>query len=138
MSDELLDPHDALIYIMVLVSAVDADMTDQELQRMGSLVRHLPVFSDYQEEGMVTAAERCAAILGRDGGLDQVFDLIVASLPAALSETAYAIACDMAAVDLHVGQEELRLLEMLRHRLDIDRLVAAAIERGAKARHATL
>jgi hypothetical protein len=26
-------------------------------------------------------------------------------------------------------------LEMIRHRLDIDRLVAAGIERGARARH---
>lgn len=138
MSDELLDPHDALIFIMVLVSAADADMTDKELQRMGSIVHHWPVFSDYPDDNLVPAAERCASLLGRDGGLDLVFDLIVASLPAAISETAYAIACDMAVVDLHVGQEELRLLQMLRERLDIDRLVAAAIERGAKARHATL
>lgn len=138
MSDELLSPHDALIYIMVLVSAADADMTDHELQRMGSLVRNLPVFADFDDEELVPVSQRCAAILGRDGGLDQVMDLIVASLPANLSETAYAVACDMAAVDLHVGQEELRLLEMLRHQLDLDRLVAAAIERGARARHVTL
>ena len=32
---------------------------------------------------------------------------------------------------------ELRLLEEVRHELDIDRLAAAAIERGARARHVT-
>ena len=138
MSDDLLSPHDALIYIMVLVSAADADMTDRELQRMGFMVRQLPVFADFNEEDMVDAAERCAALLGRGDGLEQVLDRIVASLPSAVGETAYAIACDMAAADLHVGQEELRLLEMLRHRLELDRLVAAAIERGARARPATL
>ena len=35
-------------------------------------------------------------------------------------------------------EEELQLLELLRHRLGIDRLVAAAIERGARARFQTL
>ena len=30
--------------------------------------------------------------------------------------------------------EELRILEMIRHRLTIDRLIAAGIERGARAR----
>ena len=34
--------------------------------------------------------------------------------------------------------EELRILELLRHRLDVDRLAAAGIERGARARHTTL
>jgi hypothetical protein len=33
------------------------------------------------------------------------------------------------------SQEELRLLEMLRHRLQLDRLIAAGIERGSRARH---
>jgi len=37
-----------------------------------------------------------------------------------------------------LGQPELRLLEEIRYELDIDRLHAAAIERGARARHMTL
>ena len=39
--------------------------------------------------------------------------------------------------DGEASQDELRLLEMLRHRLEIERLVAAAIERGAQARRPT-
>ena len=39
------------------------------------------------------------------------------------------------AADGLATQEELRLLELLRHRLDVGRLEAAAIERGARARH---
>ena len=70
--------------------------------------------------------------------MNQVLDLIVASLPAKLSETAYAIACEIAAADLHVEQEELQLLQQLRYSLDLDRLTAAAIERGVRARHTTL
>jgi tellurite resistance protein len=138
MSDEILSPYDALIYIMVLVSAADNDMTDRELQRIGDVVRTMPVFADFDENDLIPTAQQCAELLGRDNGLERVLDKIVASLPARLAETAYAVACDIAAVDLHVEAEEARLLQMLRDRLDIDRLIAAAIERGARARHITL
>jgi len=138
MSDEILSPYDALIYIMVLVSAADSDMTDSELQRIGDVVRTMPVFTDFDENELIPTAQRCAETLGRDNGLELVLDKIVASLPARLAETAYAVGCDIAAVDLHVEAEEARLLQMLRDRLDLDRLVAAAIERGARARHMTL
>ncbi len=138
MTDGLLNPHTALIYIMVLISAADNNMTDRELKRIGEQVRNLPVFLDFDEEEPVPLAEECAAKLGEPGGLDRVLDLIIASLPARLSETAYAIACEIAAADLHVEQEELRLLQQLRDSLDLDRLIAAAIERGVRARHTTL
>ena len=138
MSNDLLNPHTALVYIMVLVSAADRDMTDQELRRIGDVTKTLPVFDEFDQEQLVPLAEECAARLDRDDGLESVLDVIVASLPAKLSETAYAIACEIAAADLHVEQEELRMLEMLRHRLVLDRLTAAAIERGVRARHTTL
>ncbi len=138
MTDGLLNPHTALIYIMVLISAADNNMTDRELKRIGEQVRNLPVFLVFDEEEPVPLAEECAAKLGEPGGLDRVLDLIIASLPARLSETAYAIACEIAAADLHVEQEELRLLQQLRDSLDLDRLIAAAIERGVRARHTTL
>jgi tellurite resistance protein len=64
--------------------------------------------------------------------------MIREALPSRLYDTAYAIACDVVAADGSASQEELRLLEMLRHQLEIDRLTAAAIERGSGARHRRL
>ncbi|MDH5453150.1 MAG: 2-dehydro-3-deoxyphosphooctonate aldolase, partial [Paracoccaceae bacterium] len=49
-----------------------------------------------------------------------------------------ALACDVAAADATLGQTELRLLEEVRYEFNIDRLHAAAIERGARVRHMTL
>jgi tellurite resistance protein len=138
MAEDLLNPHTALVYIMVLTSAADRDMTDQELLRIGDIIRTLPVFDGFDQDQLVPLAEECAAKLDRDDGLEAVLDVIVASLPANISETAYAIACEIAAADLHVEQEELRMLEMLRHGFNLDRLTAAAIERGVRARYATL
>jgi len=132
----MISHHDALIYTMVLASAADNDMTDAELMRIGAIVNHLPVFRDFDKSGIVEAAESCAARLGNEGGLEKVIADIREALPANLRETAYAIACDVVAADDTATQEELRLLEIIRHRLDIDRLVAAGIERGARARHA--
>jgi tellurite resistance protein len=54
-----------------------------------------------------------------------------------LRETAYALAVEIAAADRRIEPEEMRLLEMIRHQLGVDRLVAAAIERSARARFAT-
>ncbi len=129
--------HDGLIYTMVLASAADDDMTDSELLTIGEIVRHLPVFRDYSDADLSGALADCADLLAEEDGLDRAIDFIKGGLPTHLRETAYALACDIVAADGEASQEELRLLEMFRHRLDIDRLTAAAIERGARARHLT-
>lgn len=134
----MIDHHAALIYTMVLVSAADREMTDSELQTIGDIVRHLPVFSDYDQGKLAETSRDCAELLNNEDGLDRVLDVILASLPEKLRETAYALACDVAAADGEVSQEELRLLEMLRHSLPVGRLPAAAIERGTKARYTSL
>ena len=123
---------------MVLVSASDGEMTDAELSTIGSIVQHLPVFADYDVDLLTSAANNCTAMLDNEEGLETVLSLVAEALPEKLSETAYALACDVAAADAALSQEELRLLEMIRHQLDVGRLSAAAIERGAAARHATL
>ncbi len=130
--------HSALIYTMVLVSAADRDMTDNEIATMGEIVRSLPIFRNYDFDLLATAAETCAELLDAEEGLDTVLALIRQALPDELCETAYAVACEVAAADGKVSQEELQLLELIRHRLDIGRLVAAAIERGVRARYVTL
>ena len=134
----MIDHHAALIYTMVLVSAADREMTDSELLTIGDVVKHLPIFQDYEEGKLLETSRDCAVLLNNDDGLERVLNVILASLPEKLRETAYALACDVAASDGEVSQEELRLLELLRHRLPVGRLPAAAIERGARARFMTL
>ena len=133
-----ISPQEALIYAMVTLSAADRTMTDRELKKIGDVVQTLPVFADFDREKLVPAAEACGTILQDDDGLDKVLDIIAAVVPAKLHETAYALAVALAAADLHVEQEELRFLQMLRDRLDLDRLAVAAIERSARARFRTL
>ncbi len=134
----MLDPHDALIYTMVIVSAADANMSDREMQTIGEIIAHLPAFRGFDRRGLPARLNDCTDLLGREDGLDATLDAIKTALPPNLRETAYAIACDLVAADGEASQEELRVLELLRHRLNVDRLTAAAIERGARARSQTL
>jgi len=133
-----ISPQAALIHVMVTMSAVDARMSDAELAKIGNIISVLPAFRDFSTERLLPTARECAAILEEDDGLETVLGLAKEALPPHMLETAYALAVEVAAADLSVGQEELRLLELIRHGLGVDRLTAAAIERGARARHQTV
>lgn len=131
----MISHHAALIYTMVLVSASDREMTDAELRKIGEIISGLPVFTDYPRDQLPQTAAACADLLDSEEGLDKAFALIEQGLPAKLRETAYALACEVAAADGRIPDEEARMLEMVRHRLHIERLAAAAIERAARARY---
>lgn len=124
--------HEALIYLMVITSASDRDMTDVELARIGDVVRSWPVFEDFNQDRLIAIAQDCQKMLQEKDGLDGK------ALPERLHDTAYAAAFEVAAVDLEMRMEELRVLQLIRRQLDLDTLTAAAIARGAKARLRTL
>jgi tellurite resistance protein len=128
--------HRALIYVMVTMSGVDGLIGQKELRRIGRIVKHLPAFKTFDTEELTDAAQECGEILQQeDGGLEAVLGLVKDALPPALEETAYALACEVAAADLMVGREELRFLAMLRDALGLDKLITAAVERGVIARN---
>lgn len=136
MTEATIGHHAALIYTMVITAAADGEINDNEFKTMGTLVSTLPVFSGYDVGDLPHACNDCVALLDQEEGLESTIDLIHANLPRKLVETAYLISCEVAACDHSLVQEELRLLELLRHGLDVDRLHAAAIERGVRARYA--
>jgi tellurite resistance protein len=127
--------QEALVFAMVTIAAVDREISDSELQRIGRIVSHLPVFRGFDVETLVHTAEACGDMLSTEDGLDRVLDKIANALPARLRETAYALAVEIAAADLSVSEEETRFLEMLADQLHLDKLNTVAIERGARARH---
>lgn len=138
VQNSVISVEEALIYGMVTLAAVDRVMTDRELATIGEVVRTLPAFKEFDPERVVPVAEACGAILQHGEGLDTVLEMIVSALPERLYETAYALAVEVAAADLFVEQEELRFLQILRDRLNLDPLTATAIERGARARYQQL
>ena len=133
-----LTPQDALVAGMLAISASDENIRTTELLTIQRIIDHLPVFADYDVDRLKTVTGTVFDLLEVEDGLDALFGIILDALPEKLYETAYALACDVAAADGWLLQPELRLLEEFRHTFEIDRLHAAAIERGARARHAVL
>lgn len=130
-----LTAHDALIYVMVMASAVDSSMSDKELTRIGQLIQALPVFEGFDEDRLIDVSKDCATLVSGPEGLDVALETIRDTLPPRLYDTAYALAVDIMAVDQFVQPEEIRLLQLLRDRLALDKLTCAAIERSAIARY---
>ncbi|USJ23559.1 tellurite resistance TerB family protein [Ensifer adhaerens] len=129
-----LSHHEALIYVMVMMSAVDREMSDDEFARIGRLVQFLPVFDGFDENSLVHIGHECSAQLAAPEGLDIMLEIVREALPEKFHETAYALAVEIAAADQRIRNEEIRLLQLLRDRLGLDKLTCAAIERGALAR----
>lgn len=135
---ESLSPQDCLVAMMIAISASDENIRTAELVKINSTVNNLPIFADYDEKRLNMVSQTVFDLFEQEDGLDKLFALLRDNLPERLYETAYALACDVAAADGALAETELRLLEEMRYELDIDRLHAAAIERGARARHSTL
>ena len=127
--------QEALICAMVLMGASDRSISDAELGMMSRLVQELPVFADFNAGEIEVVTEAVLRLLDQSDGLDRATVMIRDALPPRLRETAYLLACEVAAADGDATQEELQFLQDLRIALDLDRLVAGAIERAAKARY---
>ncbi|MBE1295033.1 tellurite resistance TerB family protein [Phycobacter azelaicus] len=130
-----MTPQDCLVALMVAISASDENIRTAELVKIQSAVNMLPIFAEFDIDRINTISQTVFDLFEQEDGLDALFGLIRDNLPERLFETAYALACDVAAADGSLAETELRLLEEIRYELNIDRLHAAAIERGARARH---
>jgi tellurite resistance protein len=130
--------QEALVCAMVLMSVADGPMSDAELAMMSRMVQDLPAFADFHASEIETVTDTVAQLLGRADGLDQAMTLLRDALPMRLRETAYLLACEVCAADGEATQEELQFLQDLGIGLDMDRLIAGAIERAAKARFQVL
>ncbi len=131
----LLTAQDALVAIMIAEGLSDENISGREFLSISKIVDHLPIFLDYNKNRVQMIAQTVFDLFEEEDGLDALFGLVKDALPENLYETAYALACDVAASDGRLLESELQLLKEIRYELNIDRLHAAAIERGARARH---
>jgi tellurite resistance protein len=130
--------HEALIYLMVMTSASDREMTDVELSRIGTVVESWPIFVDFDVERLIGVAQKCQKRLQAEDGMEAVLRDAAAAIPEHLHDTAYAAAFEVASADMEMRMEELRVLQVLRRHLSVDPSAVSAIERATKARHRAL
>jgi len=137
-SDQALTPQDCLVMLMIAVSVSDQQVRTSELIKIENQVNTLPIFGTFDIDRITLLSKMVYDLFAEEDGLDALFGLVQDNMPEKLNETAYALCCDVAAADGKIRIGELRLLEEIRDELNIDRLHAGAIERGARARHMTL
>ena len=135
---KILTEQDCLIALMVSITIADGNVRTAELVKIQSAVNNLPIFGTYDIGRLNLVSQIVFDLFENEDGLDTLFGLVRDILSERLHETAYALCCDVAAADGMIFETELRLLEEMRYELNIDRLHAAAIERGARARHMTI
>ena len=133
-----LTPQEAVIYLMVMTSASDGQIKDEELRTIGRVVRSFPLFSEADEQGLVSTSEACGKLMSSDGGLHKVLEAASRALPDFLAETAYAAVIDVVTADENLDMTEIRVLELIRNALGVPDDGAQAIEHAARARHMTL
>ena len=137
-ADQPLSPQDALVAVMIATSVSDETVRTAELITIERIVNHLPVFAHYDADRLRLVANLVFELFEEEDGLAALFGIVRDALPERLHETAYAMACDVAAADGRLDEAELRMLEEIRYELNVSRLHAAAIEQGARARHLTI
>ena len=128
-----LSVQDALIYIMVVTASSDEGISQTELDALADQIVRSPVFAEFDMDRLSQVANEAVDKTNTEG-LEGVLDAAVAAIPDRLHDTAYALAVEIAVVDVQLPQEELRLLEMVRDRLSLNSLVTGAIEASARAR----
>jgi uncharacterized membrane protein YebE (DUF533 family) len=130
----MLSAQEALVYTMVAAAESDSEIDDTEIGIVGDLVNHLPIFRGMDRAAATRMASACSKLLGKPCGRDRVFAMIREALSPELRETAYAIACDVIAVDGRLNRQELEILERIRTQLEVEPAMARAIEQVAKVR----
>ena len=130
----MLSPQEALVYTMVVAAEADHEIDEAEINIIGDLGNHLPIFRAVDRAGMTGMAMACSEMLAKPGGHEKAFGLIRAALSPQLRDTAYALACDVIAVDSRLRRDEMDTLERIRTQLEVDPVMARAIEQVAEVR----
>ena len=99
-----LSSQDCLVAVMIAVSASDENIRTAELMSIQAIVNHLPIFGEYDVDRIKSVAAMVLDLLSEEDGLDALFGLIRDGLPDGLNETAYAMACDVAAAEENWGK----------------------------------
>jgi tellurite resistance protein len=127
--------QEALVMTMVLLAAADGGMTDRQIGAMSGMVQTLPAFHDFTSAQLASATDMTVSLLRQDDGLERAGKLMRSALEPRLRETAYALACEVVAAEHSTKPRALDMLEFVRNELQLDPLIATAIERGARARY---
>jgi hypothetical protein len=132
----MLSPQAALIFAMVVALGTERAIAQEDIDVVGDLVDHLPIFCGLDRRQTGELAARCSAQIARPGGMDQAYGQIRDALSGRLREAAYALSCDVIA--LRRPQQGQKALERIRAQLELDAATARTVEGAARERRKDL
>jgi len=86
IEDAPLSAQDALVTLMITVSASDEDIRTAELVKMSNAINNLPVFAGFDAERLPRLSKMVFELLEQEDGLEAIFGLIRDALPERLFE----------------------------------------------------
>jgi hypothetical protein len=132
----MLSPEAALVFAMVVAIGSDRAIAPEDLESIGDLVDHLPIFGGLDRQRVSELAARCSEQLTRPGGIERTYGEIRDALSGRLQEAAYALSCDVIA--LCRPQQDQQALERIRALLEVDPVTARSIACAARERRKDL
>lgn len=130
-----ISPQTALVYIMVASATADHSLAKIESKVIADTVKILPVFKGFTFEHFKEDIDNCISLLEEKEGIVALLGLIAEALPDRLKPTAYTLACEVVIADRKILKSEIAWLDLLRQKLNIEILTAAAIEMTVHSRY---
>ena len=131
----ILNPNDALIYSMTLSSAIDGDISDQEILFMKNCINNLPIFKNANSQDLENTLSMFFELLNGDNDPETIIELIMQSLDKDKQHIAYALSVEIMMVEEDFTIEKLRLLELFEKNFQINDLESASIKYTIKTKY---
>jgi tellurite resistance protein len=117
---------EAFAGIMLSAVACDGHISDEEVRSLGTIASRMRLFENINGSKWNRMIDKLLGVLKRDG-VEALLDRSVETLPEDLSETAFAVACDLVLADQGIEDEEKQYLSNLQRKLSLDREQALKI-----------
>ncbi|MCM0589955.1 MAG: tellurite resistance TerB family protein [Gloeotrichia echinulata IR180] len=120
-SQELLSPAEAVAAIILVATATDGYLSEEDAYYISSILSRMKLFRNYPQDIMNRLFEKFLGILRRDG-VNTLFNTAKESLSQELREAAFAVAADLILTSNPVNEEEINFLA------DLSQALAVSIE----------
>lgn len=113
-----LGPAEGFAAIMLLVTAADGYLADDEARLISATLQRMKLFRSYSSDVIDRMLDKLFGILKREGS-EVLFGAATETLPHDLYETAFAVATDLVLADGEVAPEEEEMLGSLCRALNL-------------------
>lgn len=125
---QTVGPHEGVAGTLLAASACDGHIADEEVKTLVTALGRMKLYQHVSSNQFGSMMDRLLGILKR-GGPEKLVETVVPAVPAELSETVFANACNIVLADGTVEEDEREFLNTLVRKLGIAEARAKQIVR---------